>query len=142
VEVLADTSGLYALLDADDRSHHEAAKGWKRVLEVEADIVIHPFILLEVWTLLQARLGFEALETFLRDFRPLLTIRPVPEDVLERAMTRCRISGKRDLSLTDCTSLELARARGIRSAFAFDRHFREEGFLLPGQPSWPGPGGE
>ena len=38
----------------------------------------------------------------------------------------------KDLSFTDCISFVTMRARGARRAFAFDRHFREAGFVL-----WP-----
>jgi len=36
--------------------------------------------------------------------------------------------GQRDLSLVDCTSMELMRRSGQRTIFAFDRHFRDHGF--------------
>jgi uncharacterized protein len=35
---------------------------------------------------------------------------------------------RRDLSLVDCASFEVARRARARRAFAFDRHFVERGF--------------
>jgi predicted nucleic acid-binding protein len=34
------------------------------------------------------------------------------------------------LSLVDCASFEVMRLHGIRKAFAFDKHFREQGYEL------------
>lgn len=127
--VLADTSGLYAILDADDR-HHAVA--------IARTILLHHFVLQELWTLLQARLGMEGVVVFQRDYLPLFLLWPVTGDLLARGMSRCLGAGRRDLRLTDCVSLEIATDQGINRAFAFDRHFREAGLLLPGDSSWPG----
>ena len=37
-------------------------------------------------------------------------------------------AGRRGLSLVDLSSIETMRRLGIRSAFTFDRHFRQYGF--------------
>ncbi len=39
-------------------------------------------------------------------------------------------ASRRDVSLTDWSSLEIMRERGIRVAFAFDEHFSQQGFEL------------
>lgn len=44
------------------------------------------------------------------------------------AVTALLTAGKRQLSLVDCSSFEAMRRLGITSAFAFDRHFAEQGF--------------
>ncbi|WP_187148469.1 hypothetical protein [Geobacter metallireducens] len=36
---------------------------------------------------------------------------------------------RRKSSLVDCVSFELMRMEGIVSAFTFDRHFKEQGFI-------------
>ena len=88
MQVLADTSGLYALLDASDGYHRPACRAWKELVESDQDIVVHHFVFHEVCSLLQARLGFEAVELFLRDFLPLMTLCPVAQEVLWRGITR------------------------------------------------------
>jgi predicted nucleic acid-binding protein len=135
--VLADTSGLYAILDGDDKSHQPAARAWIRLLESKRGIVLHHFVLLELWSLLQTRLGMEAVRVFHRDFWPLCDLVPVSEGLLARGAARCLGAWRRELSLADCISFELGSERGIASAFAFDRHFREAGFVLPDDPAWP-----
>jgi predicted nucleic acid-binding protein len=136
VEVFADTSGLYALLDEDDEFHARAARAWRELLETGHEIVAHSFVLLETWSLLQARLGFEAVEVFVNDFLPLVRLDQVSGDLLARGLTRCRVAKRRELSLTDCVSIEFLRERGISSAFCFDRHLQAEGFRIPGMGSW------
>jgi len=135
--VLADTSGLYAILDADDRQHTVAAQAWPPLAESGRAIVLHYFVLHELWTLLQARLGMESVAVFQRDYLPLFTLLPVTDILLARGISRCLGAGRRDLSLTDCVSLEIVSEQGIDCAFAFDRHFRDAGLALPGDPSWP-----
>jgi predicted nucleic acid-binding protein len=76
----------------------------------------------------------QAVQMFHRDFLPLFTRRPVPTEIVDRGIARCLGAARRGLSLTDCVSFELAREAGIARAFAFDRHFRAAGLLLPGDP--------
>jgi predicted nucleic acid-binding protein len=40
-------------------------------------------------------------------------------------------AASRQLSLVDCASFETMRSLGIQTAFAFDRHFVEQGFAPP-----------
>jgi predicted nucleic acid-binding protein len=37
-------------------------------------------------------------------------------------------ASKRNLSLVDCVSFEIMRALGIKTVFAFDPHFAEQGY--------------
>jgi predicted nucleic acid-binding protein len=39
-------------------------------------------------------------------------------------------ANRRSLSLVDCVSFVVMRQLAIRDAFAFDRHFEEQGFTL------------
>jgi predicted nucleic acid-binding protein len=138
VAILADTSGLYAVLDRDDRNHGAAADAWKRLIKSRLEVAVHDFVLVESWSLIQARLGMSAVETFHREFLPFMTLHRVTAEVLSRGMARCLGARRRDLSLADCVSFELAASEGISRAFAFDRDFKEAGLLLSDDPSWPG----
>jgi uncharacterized protein len=135
--VLADTSALYACLDADDKNHSAAADGWRRLVASAREIILHDFVLLESWSLIQARLGMAAVESFHRDFMPLMTPSRISEKVLSRSMARCLGAHRRELSLADCVSFELAGDEGISRAFAFDAHFQQAGLRTQEEPSWP-----
>jgi predicted nucleic acid-binding protein len=123
-----DTSAFLAILDRDDRNHARAGRKWQELLEGDVALVCTSYVLLETTALLQARFGLQALRVFQEDLSPLLTIEWVEAELHRAGMTAVLISGRRGLSLTDCISFEVMRRRGIRKAFAFDRHFREQGF--------------
>lgn len=53
----------------------------------------------------------------------------VGEDLLTRGLDLLRSRPDKRYSLTDCVSFVVMRERGITSAFAFDRHFEQEGFV-------------
>ena len=63
---------------------------------------------------------------------PILKVEFVMPE-LHRAGTAAVLSvGKRGLSLVDCVSFGMMRDLGIKIAFTFDAHFKEQGFdILP-----------
>ena len=54
----------------------------------------------------------------------------VSEDDHLRAMEALLIAGRRKLSLVDCISFRSMQKLGLTTAFAFDEHFREQGFTV------------
>ena len=64
----------------------------------------------------------------IRDVVPVLTIRWPGEAQHNSATGAVIAAGRRRLSLVDCTSFEVMKEMGIRRCFAFDPHFREQGF--------------
>jgi predicted nucleic acid-binding protein len=46
------------------------------------------------------------------------------------AISALLAAGRRKLSLVDCTSFEIMRSLGIKTVFAFDSHFVEQGFKI------------
>lgn len=48
----------------------------------------------------------------------------------QRALATLLGAGRREVSLVDWVSFLLMRELGIRHAFAFDRHFAEQGFVV------------
>lgn len=86
------------------------------------------YILLETFALVQHRLGLEALTIFQSDVASVLSVRWVDPRVHAAAVAALLIARRRKLSLVDCVSFEIARRSGVETAFAFDRHFAEQGF--------------
>jgi len=124
----ADTSGLYALLDAENVAHGPATEAWAALREANAKIVTSSYVLLETVSLVQSRLGLDPVRDLTAGIAPLLTVEWVDRETHEAAMAALLAANRRDLSLVDCASFEVMRRLGIRRGFTLDEHFREQGF--------------
>lgn len=133
--VFVDTSALYALLDADDDHHAEAAWGWERLLEdMESGRrrgITHYGVVVETSALVQRRLGMQAVGALHDSVLEVLVVEDVDNDLHRRALAAMLAAGRRNVSLVDWTSFELMRAKGITHALAFDDDFIERGFHPP-----------
>jgi len=123
-----DTSAFYAVLDRDDHNHQKALKIWNDVLSDENTIVTSSCVLVESFALIQHRLGLEAMRGFHEDVLPLISIEWVDETAHRSSVSALLATSRRKLSLVDCVSFEIMRTLGIRTVFAFDLHFSEQGF--------------
>jgi len=130
MRVFIDTSAFYALLDRDDANNKKATKLWTNLLGDEHTLVTSNYVLVETFALMQNRLGLEAVRGFQEDILPLINVEFVSPDMHRSGITALLSASRRTLSLVDCVSFELMRSAGIRSVFAFDRHFKEQGFVV------------
>lgn len=126
--VFVDTSGLYATLDRDDTFHQQASERWHRLLSTREPLVLTNYILVETAALVQRRLGMEALRTLVDDMLPVLLMEWITAEDHRQALAAVLGGNRRDLSLVDCTSFQVMRRLGLKTAFAFDQHFRRQGF--------------
>jgi predicted nucleic acid-binding protein len=121
--MLVDTGAWYAVADASDRHHAEAAQFYQehagRVAFVTTDLLVA-----ETWTLLNAHLGRPAALTFwetLRETRvPIVTVEPVD---LEAAWHIAQAYPDQTFSFVDCASFALMERLRIYDVFTFDTHF-------------------
>ena len=125
-----DTSAFYALLDRDDANHQKAKKAWTDLLRAEHSLVTNNYILVETFALLQNRLGIEAVRGFQEDVLPLIHIEFVSPEMHRSGIAALLSASRRSLSLVDCVSFEIIRSSGIKTVFAFDQHFKEQGFII------------
>ena len=123
-----DTSFFIALLSREDRFHSRADQAWKASLESDQTFFCTNYILLETFSLIQSRLGLEAVSEFQKDVVPILSVIWVEERIHEAGLAAVLTAKRRNLSLVDCVSFEAMRQKGIKSVLAFDRHFQEQGF--------------
>ena len=128
--VFVDTSALLALVVGSDEAHEEAKEGFARLRAERATLVTSSYVLVETYALLQARIGIGAVRIFREAFAPLLDVLWVDETTRERALDDLLLRDTRKVSLVDASSFELMRANRVDRAFAFDAHFREEGYTL------------
>lgn len=129
--VFVDTSGFYAELDGSDVFHAPASAAFSRVLKEKRTLVTTNYVVHESWAVIQARLGWAALDAWRDRLVRLCQVVWVTQELHDLGEARCRQARQRGLSLTDCVSIEIMRRRGIEDAIAFDEHFEREGFHLP-----------
>jgi|SRR5271157_212195 len=127
--IYIDTSAFYAIFDGDDADHPRAQKIWTRLIESQEDIVCNNYVLLETDALFQNRFGIGAI-TDLQKVIPLIQIDWITSEHHRLATAALLSSTLRSLSLVDCSSFETMRRLGIEKVFAFDNHFRRQGFGL------------
>jgi len=121
-DVLWDSGAILALLDADDADHPRAVRTAHRLAAERRPSFITNQVEVETHALLQARLGRVVAREWLFA-RSLPVVRAQPHDE-ERARAILARYADKDFSLCDAISFAVMEARGVRTAFAFDRHFR------------------
>jgi len=133
MNVFIDTSALLAVLDAHDANHKAARLFWENIIAAGDTLVSHNYVLVETSALALRKLGLEDLRVVERDIVPILRVVWVTREVHNSAASAQLVASRRSLSLVDCVSFEIMRRSGIRTAFSFDRHFKEYGYeILPG----------
>ena len=126
--VFLDTSAIYALANADDPNHPVALRRFGAALEDGVDLLVHSYILVETFSLLRARGGWEAVSRFLA--APVaFRLRWVNEGLHRAALRRFRERQAR-FSLVDEVSFLVMEEEGVVQALAFDRDFVDQGFVL------------
>src|SRR5665811_229628 len=126
--VFVDTSAIYALFDGNDDMNARAAKLWEGLISRQDNLVSTNYVMTELFTLLNQRLGLAAARMFQEDAVPLISIEWVDESLHHAGVAAMLAAGRKKLSLVDCVSFDVMRSLGIRSVCCFDRHFKEQGF--------------
>ncbi len=94
-------------------------------------LLTHNYVVVESTALVQRRHGHTAVSRLFDVLSPIEIIW-VDEPIHRAAVAAFRQGGADGPSLVDCASFEVMRLRGIDAAFAFDRHFVQQGFELVG----------
>lgn len=126
--IFVDTSALYAVLDRDDQNHPVARSTWGTLLQDDDALIVTNYVVVETTALVQHRLGMEAVRVLCGDILPALDVHWISEDEHMHAQNVLLAADRRKVSLVDCSSFHVMRSRMVRTAFAFDPHFREQGF--------------
>ena len=132
MNVFVDTSALLAVLNRNDLWAVRAARAWKELVNAEAEMTTTTYVVVETCAILQRRIGGEAVRVFVDQILPVVEVDYVDAGLHAAALSMLLAAAARDLSLVDCCSFESMRRRGLRTAFAYDAHFAQQGFeLLP-----------
>ena len=132
---LVDSAAYFALLDHDDANHAQALTIRDRLIAERWRLFTTSFILAETHAPLLNRLSQDIATRFLRDMEqsPTTLVWVTPADV-QRAKAIIYQYTDKDFSLTDATSFAVMERIRVPSAFTFDRHFAQYGFIvLPAQ---------
>ena len=130
MNVFADTSGLFALLVSNDYMHIRARENFAYFAGHSVKLVTSSFVLVETIALLQRRIGIAPVHDFNAKILPLLEVIWVDGEWYKRATQRLFARNNQDVSLVDCLSFEIMESLEIKYAFAFNRHFEENGFTI------------
>lgn len=128
--VFLDTSGLFAVFHRDDLRHPAASQIWEDLLRSDAPLHTCNYILVELGTLLQRRLGIGAVDALGTHVLPWVNVLWTDEALHGQAVAGLLAARRRDLSLVDCASFAAMRRLGLQRVFAFDEHFAEQGFAV------------
>jgi predicted nucleic acid-binding protein len=133
--LFVDTGAWVALADHDDQYHRRAAAAYPELLRAYRPLVTTDLVVAETHIILRLGLGHGPAMAFLSNLRASACIERVwtTADLQSEAEAILGRYADQDFSLTDAVSFALMRRRGLRTAFAFDRHFATAGFAcLPG----------
>ncbi|MCK5804131.1 MAG: type II toxin-antitoxin system VapC family toxin [Lentisphaeria bacterium] len=130
MSVFIDTSAFLAILNRDDLWAVRAGRQWRHLVENEATMLTTSYVVLETTAILQRRIGMDAVRAFVDAVLPPVDVFPVDSKLHSAALSHLLVANRRELSLVDCCSFEIMRNLGVRTAFAFDKHFSEQGFQL------------
>jgi uncharacterized protein len=129
--VFVDTSGFYALLVQSDPYHSVSLAQFEAAQKNSWELMTTNYVIHETWSLVQNRLGWDALDDLLDTVLPLCHVEAVDSFLHALGVARCRQARERRLSLTDCVSFEYCKHHGITEAIAFDEHFEKQKLKLP-----------
>ena len=126
-----DTGAFLARYSTNDQYHREAVRLWPTL---QPPILTSNHVVDELATALGRLSGYGFAADRVADIYASTVIDVVPstrEDEIE-AIQWMRKYADQQVSFTDCVSFALMRGRRIRTAFTFDRHFRDAGFRTIG----------
>jgi len=126
--VFVDTSALFALLDAEDSGHSLAFPAWGSGIDECAGFVTTNYVLVETISLVQRRLGIDAVRILIDEMLPMIDTIWVTDADHATSLSLLLMAGRRHLSLVDCVSFTVMRRLGIREYLGLDPHFEEQGF--------------
>lgn len=133
--VFVDTSAFIAILNKDDEHHSEAKDLWINLISSDTVLVSNNYVVLESFAVMQRKLGMESARVFQEDILPLINIEWINDSIHEAGISAFLTASRKNLSLVDCISFEIMRRHSIKTAFAFDPHFGEQGFICIPQNS-------
>mgnify|MGYP001613105151 CR=1 FL=1 len=129
-DIFIDTSAFIALRVADDVNHKDAQAFLKAIKEQKPKLHTTNFILDEVYTYFYKahEIAIEMAELIMNN--PLILLYRIRVEDENQAWEILKTFKDKDFSYTDATSFALMERIGIKTAFAFDEHFKQYGRFI------------
>jgi len=132
MRIFVDTGAWIAIADKNDQYAKIATKFYTNLIIQRSNLFTSNLVLVETFNLLSRTIGSKSTTKFGDALKTnvFLTVESITLVDWERGW---RIFGKyddKDFSFTDCTSFALMERLKVKSAFAFDVHFRQYGFSV------------
>lgn len=137
--VYVDASPLAALVNRKDQNHSVARNLLKQLQTEKIPLITTDYIIDEATTLLltRSRNGYHfalAMLNWALEQQTNIRIHWINKTVFIAAVRIFRRYNKDKLwSFTDCTSFVVMKELGVKTAFTFDKHFKQMGFKLLGE---------
>ena len=132
MRIFVDTGAWVAIADKNDQYAKIATKFYTDLVLQRSNLFTSNLVLVETFNLLSRTIGSKSTTKFGDALKTnvFLTVESITLVDWERGW---KIFGKyddKDFSFTDCTSFALMERLKVKSAFAFDVHFRQYGFSV------------
>ncbi len=132
MRIFVDTGAWIAIADKNDQYAKIATKFYTDLVLQRSNLFTSNLVLVETFNLLSRTIGSKGTTKFGDALKTnvFLTVESITLVDWERGW---KIFGKyddKDFSFTDCTSFALMERLKVKSAFAFDVHFRQYGFSV------------
>jgi len=128
--IFVDTSGYYALLINQDRTHKKAVDVLHKAAEEKIQFITTDYILDEIATLLQFREAGHIIPEFFKSVfnSQGCQVEWMDEDLFQQTKIFFLKNIDHRYSFTDCFSFIVMKKIGLEKALTKDHHFREVGF--------------
>jgi len=130
-KIFVDTSYLLALAIPVDQHHDQATLLMTDILRRGVSLTTSEAVLLEFGNALaHPKWRPRVVKTLLNFYEdPLMTVVPLSEAMFASALSLFRRRPDKAWGLTDCSSFEIMRERGLSEALTADEHFEQAGFV-------------
>jgi predicted nucleic acid-binding protein len=129
--VFIDTGSWVAIADRNDQYSKEASQLYTDLILKREQLITSDFVLVETFNLLTQTIGSKATISFGNKLKAILFLKvaPVTSTDWEKAWKILEKYSDKNFSFTDCTSFALMERLKIKTAFTFDAHFTQYGFI-------------
>ena len=128
--VLVDTSAVFALLDRGDGNHPAARRTLHALKKKRLEPLLTNFVVAESHALLLTRLDAAIARRWL--LGNVWSVERVSDEDESRARSILARYTDKTFTYADATSFAVMERLGLKTAFAFDPHFRQYGFQVMG----------